>query len=174
MGLSTFDFRNRNFNCTCWVSWIFNYGYTVPRVRKLPGHNLNTQNTKRKAVQLVSVDWLISQCFWGHVYCCSWAQSGWLCCDSHHKASPFQSLSLWPCCLQLAIHCSLTGLDGQCHWSGGRKGPGLCHGRGLPQCGRGVVHGIAPGIGSNSHPLTPLGALAALTQDHGMCLNTGQ
>ena len=40
--------------------------------------------------------------------------------------------------------------------------------------GEWFLHGIAPGIGSNSHPLTPLGALAALTQDHGMCPNTGQ
>ena len=39
---------------------------------------------------------------------------------------------------------------------------------------RGVVCRIAPGTGSNSHPLTPLGALAALTQDHGMCPSIGQ
>ena len=32
----------------------------------------------------------------------------------------------------------------------------------------------APGIGSNSHPLTPLAALAALTHDRGMCLSIGQ
>ena len=39
---------------------------------------------------------------------------------------------------------------------------------------RGVVGGIAPKIGSNSHPLTPLGGLAASTQDHGMCPSIGQ
>ena len=50
----------------------------------------------------------------------------------------------------------------------------LCRDRNSPQCGREVVCEIAPGIESNSHPLTPLGALAASTQDHGMCPNTGQ
>ena len=39
---------------------------------------------------------------------------------------------------------------------------------------RGVVRGVVPGIGSNFHPLTPLGALAASTQNCGMCPNTGQ
>ena len=32
----------------------------VPRVRKLSGHDLNAENTKREAVQLISVDRSIS------------------------------------------------------------------------------------------------------------------
>ena len=35
----------------------------------------HTQNTKGEAFQLVSVDWSIFQCFWGHVHSCTWAQS---------------------------------------------------------------------------------------------------
>ena len=38
--------------------------------------------------------------------------------------------------------------------------PGLCHGTDSLQCGKGVVCEIAPGIGSDSHPLAPLGVLA--------------
>ena len=84
---------------------------------------------------------------------------GWggLSCGSHHKASPFQSLSLWLCCLRSATHYCLIGLDEWCHWSGGRRVPGLCHGRDSLQCGKGVAFGIAPGIRSDSHPLAPLG-----------------
>ena len=43
--------------------------------------------------------------------------------------------------------------------------PGLCHGTDSLQCSKGVACGIAPGIGSDSHPLVPLGILAVSNQD---------
>ena len=58
VGLSTFDFRNTDLDCTRGYPWVIDFYNleAVPRVRKLPGHDLNTQNTEREAVQFVSVD----------------------------------------------------------------------------------------------------------------------
>ena len=117
---------------------------------------------------------LFFQCLWRHVHSCTWAKgevgsTAVHIIKLHHSKSVTSALYLWS-----ATHYCLIGLDGWCHSNGGRKGPGLCHGRDSAQCTMGVVRKIAPGISSNSHQLTPLGAPDSLTQDHGMCPSTAQ
>jgi len=58
VGLTTFNFSNFNLNSTGRDPWVSDFYdlETIARIGKLPGHDLNTQNSKGKRVQLVSVN----------------------------------------------------------------------------------------------------------------------
>jgi len=58
VGLTTFNFSNFNLNSTGRDPWVSDFYdlETIPRIRKLPGHDLNAQNTEGKGIQLFSVN----------------------------------------------------------------------------------------------------------------------
>ena len=130
-------------------------------------YNLDGNNTKWEAVNLLCVHWIILNSFWRHAYICAWTHGeGKLSCSWVLIAQPCHSkVGHFASHITDQQHIVTGEISVDDAIGGEMRERGWCHDKNWLGCGRVLAVGSFPENGSGCRPSAPLEVLGGQCQD---------